>query len=247
VTGSASLTDRRILVLTPTYDERANLPRFVRALFATLPAAELLVIDDASPDGTGALADRLAADDRRISVIHRPRKEGLGSAYVAGFERALAEGYDVVVQMDTDLSHDARHLPRLIDALEGGADVALGSRNVPCGGVVGWGPGRRLLSAGGSLYARTILSVPTRDLTTGYKAYRRHALLAIDVGTLRCNGYAFQIETTYRALMRGLVVREVPVVFVDRRVGRSKLDRRVFLEAVVAPFAMRWGSPEGTS
>lgn len=146
----------------------------------------------------------------------------------------------MIVQMDTDLSHDARDLPRLLAAIAGGADVALGSRAVPCGGVVGWGPGRRLLSAGGSLYARTLLSVPTRDLTTGYKAYTRHALHAIDVGTLRCNGYAFQIETTYRALQRGLVVEEVPIVFLDRRVGRSKLDRRVFLEAVIAPWSMRW-------
>lgn len=171
--------------------------------------------------------------------MHRARKRGLGSAYVAGFERALARDVDVIVQMDTDLSHDARHLPRMLAALGRGADVVLGSRAVPCGGVVGWGPGRRLLSAGGSLYARTLLRVPTRDLTTGYKAYTRRALAAIDVGSLRCNGYAFQIETTYRALERGLRVEEVPIVFVDRRVGRSKLDRRVFLEAVVAPWAMR--------
>lgn len=202
----------------------------------------MLVIDDASPDGTGALADRIAAGDPRVAVIHRTEKGGLGSAYVAGFERALDRGYDVIVQMDTDLSHDARHLPRLLRALDRGADVALGSRAVACGGVVGWGPGRRLLSAGGSLYARTLLSVPTRDLTTGYKAYTRRALLAIDVASLRCNGYAFQIETTYRALERGLRVEEVPIVFVDRRVGRSKLDRSVFLEAVVAPLAMRWRS-----
>lgn len=204
-----------------------------------MPEAELLVVDDASPDGTGDLADALAARDPRIGVIHRSHKGGIGSAYVAGFAYALERGHDVVVQMDTDLSHDARHLPRLLGALKNGADVALGSRAVPCGGVVGWGPGRRLLSAGGSLYARTILGVPTRDLTTGYKAYTRRALLALDVKSLRCNGYAFQIETTYRALERGMTVAEVPIVFVDRRVGRSKLDRRVFLEAVIAPWSMR--------
>lgn len=236
------MTSPRILVLTPTYDERANLRRFVGGLFATLPEADLIVIDDASPDGTGALAERIAAEDRRVRVIHRPRKLGLGGAYVAGFERALEEDYDVVVQMDTDLSHDARHLPALIGALEGGADLALGSRAVAGGGVVGWGPGRRLLSAGGSLYARAILAVSTRDLTTGYKAYRRRALEAIDVGSLRCNGYAFQIETTYRAIRRGLMVVETPIVFVDRRVGRSKLDRRVFWEAVRAPWRMRRGT-----
>jgi dolichol-phosphate mannosyltransferase len=231
----------RILVLTPTYDERANLRRFVRALFSELPEADLLIVDDASPDGTGDLADQLAAEDPRIGVIHRARKLGLGSAYVAGFEHALSEGYDVAVQMDTDLSHDARHLPALLRALEGGADLALGSRAVRGGGVVGWGMGRRALSAGGSLYARTILSLPIRDLTTGYKAYSRRALEAIGIGTLRCNGYAFQIETTYRAIRRGLSVTEIPIVFLDRRVGRSKLDSDVFWEAVGAPWRMRWG------
>jgi dolichol-phosphate mannosyltransferase len=231
----------RVLVVTPTYDERDNLERFATQLFAAVPDANLLVIDDASPDGTGELADRLAARDPRVAVQHRPRKLGLGSAYVAGFHHALEQGYDVVVEMDTDLSHDARHLPALLRTLTEGADLALGSRAVAGGGVVGWGLGRRMLSAGGSLYARTILGLPIRDLTTGFKAFTRCALEAIDVATLRCNGYAFQIETTYRAVTAGLTVVEVPIVFVDRRVGRSKLDRRVFVEAVAAPWRMRGG------
>lgn len=229
----------RVLVVTPTYDERDNLETFASRLFHHAPAADLLVVDDASPDGTGAIADALAAGDRRVNVIHRDRKRGLGGAYVAGFRWALARDYDLVLEMDTDLSHDARHLPAFFAAFEH-ADVVVGSRRIAGGGVVGWGPGRSLLSRGGSAYARAVLGVRVRDLTSGFKGYRREALEAIDVETLRCEGYAFQIETTYRALMRGLRVVEVPIVFCDRRVGRSKLDRRVFAEAVVAPWRMRW-------
>jgi dolichol-phosphate mannosyltransferase len=230
---------RRILVLTPTYDEADNLEAFVAQLFGCVPEAELLVIDDASPDGTGELAERLAARDRRIDVLHRPRKLGLGTAYVAGFRCALERGHDVVVEMDADLSHDARHLPRLLRSIDAGADVVLGSRHMAGGGVVGWGLGRRTLSYGGSLYARLVLGVGVRDLTTGYKLYTRAALQAIDVSTIGSSGYAFQIETTFRALRRGLAVVEQPIVFVDRRVGRSKLDARVFAEAVIAPWRMR--------
>ena len=229
----------RVLVISPTYEERDNLPRFVAALFEVLPEASLLVIDDASPDGTGELADEMAAADPRIAVLHRARKLGLGSAYVEGFRHALRHGYDVTLEMDTDLSHDARHLPSFLDAIGQGADVVVGSRNIPGGGVVGWGLGRHVISAGGSLYARTILGVPTRDLTTGYKAYTRHALETIGVEELRSSGYSFQVETTYRALRRGLRVVEVPIVFVDRRVGRSKLSRGVFLEAVWAVWHLR--------
>ena len=230
-----------VLVVTPTYDERDNLARFARSLFEVLPAAHLLVVDDASPDGTGALADEMAAKDARVVVRHRPRKMGLGSAYVDGFLHALQRDYELVFEMDTDLSHDARHLPAFLRAFADGADVVVGSRAVPCGGVVGWGPLRQLLSRGGSLYARTVLDVEVADLTTGFKGYTRRALEAIDVPSLRCNGYAFQIETTYRAIVAGLVVKEVPIVFVDRRVGKSKLDSNVILEAVIAPWRMRLG------
>jgi dolichol-phosphate mannosyltransferase len=232
-------TARRVLVLTPTFNEQDNLARFVDELFAVLPDVHLLVIDDNSPDGTGALADELAARDERVAVLHRPRKLGLGTAYVDGFRYALSRDYDTVVEMDTDLSHDARHLPSLLAALDRGADLAVGSRNIPGGGVVGWGPGRNLISRGGSLYSRIILGVGVRDLTTGYKAYTREALERIDVDSLQSDGYAFQIETTYRALCHGLHVEEVPIVFVDRRAGHSKLDRSIVIEAVWAVWRLR--------
>lgn len=232
---------RRILVLTPTYDERDNLQDFVDALFAVLPSAHLLVIDDGSPDGTGQLADQIAARDPRVSVLHRSSKQGLGTAYVEGFRHALAHDYELVFEMDADLSHDARYLPRFIEAVDEGADLVVGSRAVAGGGVVGWGPGRRFLSWGGSLYARLILGVAVRDLTTGFKAFTRRGLEAIDIETLRCNGYAFQIETTNRVIGAGLRVVEVPIVFVDRRVGESKLSTGVFNEAVVAVWRMRFG------
>ncbi|MRG92524.1 polyprenol monophosphomannose synthase [Polyangium spumosum] len=229
----------RILVVTPTYNERDNLPRFVRSVLEVVPEAHVLVVDDASPDGTGEVADALAAEDTRVAVLHRPGKLGLGTAYVDGFRRALERGYDVVVEMDADLSHDPKYLPAFLQAIEEGADVVLGSRNVAGGGVVGWGPGRHVLSKGGSLYARTILGVPIRDLTTGFKAFSRRALLAIDIETLRSNGYSFQIETTYRALRKGLRVVEVPIVFVDRRAGHSKMSRSIFAEAVVEVWRLR--------
>lgn len=235
----------RILVVTPTYNERDNLPRFVRSVLEVVPAAHVLVVDDASPDGTGAVADELAAEDPRTTVLHRPGKLGLGTAYVDGFRRALDLGYDVVVEMDADLSHDPKYLPAFLRAIEEGADVVLGSRNVPGGGVVGWGPGRHVLSKGGSLYARTILGVPIRDLTTGFKAFTRRALLAIDIETLRSNGYSFQIETTYRALRKNLRVTEVPIVFVDRRAGHSKMSRSIFAEAVVEVWRLRFDAMTG--
>jgi len=236
---------RQVLVIAPTYEERENLRAFVEALFRGLPEASLLVIDDASPDGTGALADELAAADARIRVLHRPAKLGLGSAYVEGFRYALGAGYDVVFEMDSDLSHDARHLACFLEEIDRGADVVVGSRGVLGAGVVGWGLGRRLLSAGGSLYARGILGLRVRDLTTGYKAYTRRALETIDVEALRSSGYAFQIETTYRALRRGLRVVEVPIVFVDRRVGRSKMSRSVFVEAVWTVWRLRLDALRG--
>ncbi len=229
----------RILVVTPTYNERDNLEELVSSLHAALPEAHLLVVDDASPDGTGALGDEIAARDPRVQILHRPGKLGLGTAYVEGFRRALDGGYDVACEMDADLSHDPRHLPALLDALACGADVALGSRSVPGGGVEGWGLGRHALSKGGSLFARAILGVGVRDLTTGYKAYTRRALEAIDLASVRSNGYAFQIETTYRALRKGLRVVEVPIVFVDRRAGRSKMSRRIFAEAIVEVWRLR--------
>jgi dolichol-phosphate mannosyltransferase len=229
----------RALVITPTFDERENLPRFVEALRAAEPGLDLLVVDDASPDGTGDVADAIAARDPQVTVLHRAGKLGLGTAYAEGFRLALDRGYDVVVEMDADLSHDPAHLAAFFRAIEGGADVVLGSRGAPGGGVVGWGPGRHALSKGGTLYARAILGVAIRDLTTGYKAFTRRALEMIEIETLRSNGYAFQIETTYRAIRRGLSVVEVPIVFVDRRAGASKMSRRIFAEAVLEVWRLR--------
>lgn len=235
----------RVLIITPTYNERDNLRAFVEAVLGVEPEANVLVVDDASPDGTGELGDALAKEDARVHVLHRPGKLGLGTAYVDGFRYALEHGYDVAFEMDADLSHDPRYVPEMLRALESGADVVLGSRNMSGGGVEGWGVGRHVLSKGGSLYARAILGVGVRDLTTGYKAYTRRALLAIDADHVRSNGYAFQIETTFRALRKGLRVVEVPIVFVDRRAGRSKMSRRIFAEAIVEVWRLRLDAVRG--
>jgi dolichol-phosphate mannosyltransferase len=220
----------RAVICLPTYNERENLPRVLDALEPF--GVEVLVIDDNSPDGTGDLADRLAADRDWVSVLHRERKEGLGPAYLAGFRRALSGDAEYVLEMDADLSHDPEAVPRLIEACVNGADVALGSRYVEGGGTENWGRGRRLVSAGGSLYARTLLGVDIRDLTGGFKCFRRAVLEQIDLGAVTSKGYAFQIELTYRALRAGFRVVEVPIVFVDRTHGKSKMSRTIFLEAV---------------
>jgi dolichol-phosphate mannosyltransferase len=227
------------LIITPTYNERSNLEAFVEATLGTLPRAHLLIVDDNSPDGTGSLANEIAARDTRVRVLHRPSKLGLGTAYVAAFQLGLQDGYRYLFEMDADLSHDPKYLPSFLRELERGADIVIGSRNIPGGGVEGWGLGRHLLSKGGSLYSRTILGVSVRDLTSGYKAFRREALLAIFGEKVDSNGYSFQIEMTYRALRRGLKVVEVPIVFVDRRVGESKMDRKIVLEAVAAAWKLR--------
>jgi dolichol-phosphate mannosyltransferase len=190
-----------------------------------------LVIDDNSPDGTGALADELAASEPRIHVLHRAGKEGLGRAYLAGFAWALSRGYRLVLEMDADFSHDPKYLPALLAAAKD-ADLVLGSRYVPGGGTVNWGLARKVLSRGGSLYARTILGLGVRDLTGGFKCFRREVLQAIDLPSVACTGYAFQIELTYRAVRRGFRVAEVPIVFADRRVGTSKMSKRIVFEAL---------------
>lgn len=230
----------RHLIVTPTYNERDNLPRFVERVHQHAPDAHVLIVDDASPDGTGEIADRLAAADSRIRVMHRAGKLGIASAYVQAFERGLADGYELLFQMDTDLSHDPAHLPRFLEAFDRGADVVLGSRNVPGGGVSGWGVGRHVLSKGGSLYSRTILGLPIRDLTSGYKGFRAGVLRALDLSSVRSEGYSFQIELTCRAVDRGFRVVEVPIHFVDRTNGRSKMSSRIFLEAVLMVWKLRF-------
>lgn len=231
---------RRALVCLPTYNEAENVGPITAAILAASPELEVLVVDDGSPDGTGALADAIAAREPRVHVLHRERKEGLGKAYLAAFAWALAHGYELVLEMDADFSHDPKHLPAILQQART-ADLVLGSRYVPGGGTVHWGLGRRILSRGGSLYARTILGVRIRDLTGGFKCFRREVLEAIDLGTVECSGYAFQIELTYRAIRRGFRVAEVPIVFSDRRVGQSKMSRRIVLEAIRRVWGMRFG------
>jgi dolichol-phosphate mannosyltransferase len=218
-------------VCLPTYNERENLERIVRALGAH--GVRVLVADDSSPDGTGEIADRLAQELDYVDVLHRPRKEGIGPAYIAAFRHALQTDTDLVLEMDCDFSHDPADVPRLIAACEEGADIALGSRYVPGGGTRNWGLVRRIVSWGGSFYARVILGLRIHDLTGGFKCFRRGVLETIDLDAIHSKGYAFQIELTYRAARRGFRVVEVPIVFVDRTEGTSKMSRTIFLEAVV--------------
>jgi dolichol-phosphate mannosyltransferase len=225
------------VVCLPTYNERETLEAMVRALQPH--GVRVLVIDDNSPDGTGEIADRLAAELDFVSVLHRARKEGLGPAYLAGFRRALATDADLILEMDCDFSHDPKDVPRLIAACEEGADLALGSRYVPGGGTENWGLGRRIVSWGGSFYARVLLGVRIRDLTGGFKCYRRVVLETIDLDAIESRGYAFQIEGTYRTLRKGFRVVEVPIRFIDRVHGQSKMSRAIVLEAVTRVPALR--------
>jgi len=238
--GESRKVDLKTLIVTPTYNERANLERFITEVRAQAPSADLLVVDDASPDGTGELADEIARRDPRVKVMHRPGKLGLGTAYVEAFRFGLGQGYDYFFEMDADLSHDPKYLADFFRELASGADVVVGSRNIPGGGVEGWGVGRQFVSKGGSTYSRLILGVPIRDFTTGYKAFTRRALLAIDLDGIRSNGYSFQIEMTYRALRRKLRVVEVPIVFVDRTLGKSKMNGRIFVEAIGVVWRLRY-------
>jgi dolichol-phosphate mannosyltransferase len=216
-------------VCVPTYNERENVEPMVRALRAH--DVSVLVIDDGSPDGTGEVADRLATELERVSVIHRERKEGLGPAYVAGFRRALADGAELVLEIDCDFSHDPVDVPRLISAARD-ADLVLGSRYVGGGSIRNWGVVRRAVSAGGSLYARILLGVPIRDLTGGFKCFRRTVLETLDLDAISSRGYGFQIETTYRAIRAGFRVVEVPITFIDRERGGSKMSKAIVLEAI---------------
>jgi dolichol-phosphate mannosyltransferase len=222
----------KAVICLPTYNERENLEPTLQAVGAVLENGDrVLVIDDGSPDGTGELAERLAAERAWVEVLHRPEKQGLGPAYLDGFRHALAAGAELVFEMDCDRSHDARDVPRL-RAAAAGADLVLGSRYVEGGSIRNWGLLRRVVSAGGSLYARLVLGVRVRDLTGGFKCYRRGVLETIDLDAVRSRGYAFQIETTYRALRAGFRVVEVPITFVDREVGGSKMSKAIVLEAI---------------
>ena len=237
----------RAVVCIPTYDERENLEPLVRALGEVLDTTRdrVLVIDDGSPDGTGQVADALAQELGWLDVLHRDRKEGIGRAYLAGFDRVLAGDAELVLEMDCDFSHDPQDVPRLIAACEAGADLALGSRWVAGGGTRNWGLVRQLISRGGSLYARLVLGVGVRDLTGGFKCFRRAVLETIDRDAIAARGYGFQIEGTYRALRAGFRVVELPITFVDRRVGESKMSGAIVLEAMRQVPVLRWKALRG--
>ena len=242
-TASASLAHDRgagAWVILPTYNEAENVRSISAAILASLPVATLLVVDDGSPDGTGGIADELAAADPRIRVRHRPEKQGLGRAYLDGFAVALAGGADVVIQMDADWSHDPAALPSLIAPIGAGtADLVIGSRYTHGGGVVDWGLGRRIISRGGSVFARNVLRLGPHDLTGGFKAWRSSTLAEIPFDGIHAGGYVFQIEMTFRASRRGARVAETPITFRDRRVGQSKMSRRIVVEALVVVVTLR--------
>ncbi|MCA9660215.1 MAG: polyprenol monophosphomannose synthase [Myxococcales bacterium] len=241
----------RGLVLLPTYNERENLAAIVAAIHAARPELDILVIDDASPDGTGALADAIATADARVLVLHRQGKEGLGRAYLDGFARALAspKGYTHLIQMDADFSHDPAHLDAMLEAARDGADVVVGSRYVAGGRTVGWSRRRRLLSRAGGTYARAVLGVGVRDLTAGFVCYRRGVLEALDLAGVEASGYGFQIEMKYRSVRAGFTVVEVPIAFPDRQHGTSKMSLGIMVEALGLVWRLRWrdrGATRGT-
>jgi len=229
------------LIVVPTYNERDNVRGIAARLLAALPGTELLFVDDNSPDGTGAVIDELIAAEPRIHVLHRAGKLGLGTAYIEGFGWGLARGYTYLFEMDADGSHDPKYLPQMLALAEDGADVVVGSRYVPGGGTENWSLGRKLISRGGGFYARTILGVDLRDVTAGFICWRSSALELIELGSITSNGYSFQIEMKYRALKRGLRVVETPIMFVDRRVGQSKMSRAIFIEALWKVWGLRFG------
>ncbi len=231
-------------VILPTYNERENLAQFVSALNEVFRSKDLdgriIVVDDNSPDGTGGLADELAGSSGRLSVIHRPQKQGIGPAYVAGFRAALKTGASYIFEMDCDFSHNPAYVPDFLEAIRD-ADLVLGSRYVAGGRVENWGMGRRMISQGGSLYARTILGVGVHDLTGGFKCFRREVLETLDLENVSSLGYGFQIEMTYRAIRLGFRVKEIPITFTDRQLGQSKMSKRIFLEAAPLVWKLRFG------
>jgi dolichol-phosphate mannosyltransferase len=228
------------LIIVPTYNEAENVRGIAERLLEALPAADVLFVDDNSPDGTGALIDEMAAANARVHVMHRAGKLGLGTAYVEGFAWGLARDYEFIFEMDADGSHDPKYLPQMLALAVDGADVVVGSRNIPGGGTVNWGAGRKLLSKGGSFYARTILGIDVRDVTAGFVCWHRRVLEALDLARIDSNGYSFQIEMKYQALKRGFKIVETPIVFVDRRVGQSKMSRAIVAEALLKVWTLRF-------
>lgn len=228
------------LIVVPTYNERDNVRGIAERLLAAIPT-DVLFVDDNSPDGTGEILDEMAKADKRVHVMHRAGKLGLGTAYIEGFGWGLARAYEYLFEMDADGSHDPKYLPQMLALAEDGADAVIGSRYIPGGGTENWGVGRQIISRGGGLYARTVLGIDVRDVTAGFICWRRRALEAIDLPTITSNGYSFQIEMKYRAIQRGMRLVETPIVFVDRRVGQSKMSRAIFAEALLKVWALRFG------
>jgi len=237
VTGTTA--PLRVLVIVPTYNERENLPLIVDRVRKAVPHAHLLVADDNSPDGTGQIADDLAAADDHVHVLHRPGKQGLGAAYLHGFSWGGEHGYDVLVEMDADGSHQPEQLPSLLERSEAGADLVIGSRYVTGGTVRNWPASRLFLSRGANLYTKLLLGIPVRDATAGYRAYRTTTLAKLDLGEVTSQGYCFQVDLTWRAVQAGLRVEEVPITFVEREIGASKMSRHIILEALLQ--ILRWG------
>ncbi|HTM19223.1 MAG TPA: polyprenol monophosphomannose synthase [Kofleriaceae bacterium] len=242
VTFAPPMTDRALIVV-PTYNERENVAEVVDRFLAPVPEADILFVDDNSPDGTGALIDEIAARNPRVHALHRAGKLGLGTAYLDGFRWGLARDYAYLLEMDADFSHDPRYLPEMVRLARAGADMVVGSRYVDGGGTENWGVGRRIISRGGSMYARTILGVRVRDVTAGFVCYRRGTLERLDLDAIRSNGYSFQIEMKYRVLQQGMTIVETPIVFADRRVGQSKMSRAIFVEALAMVWKLRFSKP----
>jgi len=222
----------KTLIIIPTYNELENLPSLLKEIFSYAPATDILIVDDHSPDGTGELAEKMSAEDARVHVLHRSGKLGLGTAYIAGFTYALAHGYEGVFEMDADFSHDPRYLPDFLTKIEQ-ADLVIGSRYIPGGSTPNWSLLRRFISGGGNVFARTVLGLKVRDCTAGYRCYRREVLESVAFETIRSQGYGFQVEMAYRVERQGFQIVEIPIVFMDRRVGKSKMSHAIFVEGFV--------------
>ena len=220
----------KTLIIIPTYNEVENLPSLLQGISAYAPATDILIVDDNSPDGTGKLANEMCKKDSRLHVLHRPGKLGLGTAYIAGFKYAIARGYDAAFEMDADFSHDPRYLPDFLRAISG-ADLVIGSRYIPGGKTPNWSMSRRMISGFGNVFARFLLGIPVHDCTGGYRCYRRHVLQSIDLDSVQSRGYAFQVELTYRVTRHGFKIVETPITFMDRRLGTSKMSRKIVIEA----------------
>ncbi|MBE3560944.1 MAG: polyprenol monophosphomannose synthase [Ktedonobacteraceae bacterium] len=230
----------KTLIIVPTYNERENLRPLLEAIFSYTPQTDVLIVDDHSPDGTGELADQIRAEDRRVHVMHRAGKQGLGTAYIAGFKYAIEHNYDAAFEMDADFSHDPRYLPVFLKEIEH-ADLVIGSRYIRGGDTPNWSPLRRFISGGGNIFARFMLGIPVHDCTAGFRCYRRQVLENIELDEIETQGYGFQVEMTYRVLRRGYKIVETPIVFMDRRVGKSKMSRKIFLEAFIYVLRTRFG------